>query len=155
VSWLAYLLPYLPPLISIYLISISGLTTRYLKHLVSSLNIPITAQKQNGEIIEDIALDWGERLGFLSAMIVALFSSISISSAKTYDWAILTLIVLMIIFTWMLFWIIPQGAGDLVTTRTKHLKLLHVTVCHIILWIVNIVLIAEIAIIQILNPPVK
>src|SRR6266568_3798016 len=150
-SWLAYILPYLPPLISIYLVSTSKLTSRYLKQLVRSINTPNPEIERNKSFIEEVAMDWGERLGFLNSMIVALFSCISISSPQTFDWAILTLILLMILFIWMLFWIIPQGAGDLVTTYTKYtsrFKMLNSTLCHIILWIVNIILIAEIAITQ-------
>ena len=153
-SWLTYILPYLPPIISIYLVSTSKLTARYLKQLVSSINSPKPEIEQNKSFIEEVALDWGERLGFLNSMIVAIFSCISISSPQTFDWAILTLILLMILFIWMLFWIIPQGAREIVTSYTRftifttNFKMLNSTVCHTILWIVNTILIVEIAIIQ-------
>jgi uncharacterized membrane protein len=148
-NWLDHILPYFPSIISIFLVALSRLTDRYLKSLVTGYNTKQSSVLEESKpVMEAIALDWGERLGFFSSMFTALFSSISIASTQTYGLAIVTLVALLVVFGWMFYWIFSHEAGGLVTTRTMHGKLLHATVCHIILVVVNIILIAELLLIQ-------
>lgn len=148
---LVYILPYLPPVISIYLVLFSRLAGRYLESLVRGINTNNQALEQSKPVIEAVALDWGERLGFLNSMIVALFSILSISSLS-YDWAILTLILVILLFIPILIWLIPLRAGDLVTMRSSYGKITYLTICRAVVLFVNIIIIVEIAILSVNRP---
>jgi hypothetical protein len=108
--------------------------------------------KDKGQVIENVSLDWGVRIGFMSSMVAAMVSVFSIfSSTRSYEWAGGTLLLLLAIFVPMLLWIISHGAGDLVATRTKRGKILHVSICEAVLLVVNGLLIVAIAVSQVLR----
>ena len=143
-NWFAYL----PPIISVYLVLTSGFSGRNLKRLVKDINTQSTAIEETKAVIEEVALDWGERLNFYNAMFIALISCFSVYSPKSSAWTVGTFLVLMFIFIPLFYWTNSQGAGDLVTTRTRHLNLLYTTIYRIVLLVVNCILLVEIFTVQ-------
>jgi hypothetical protein len=150
-NWLLYL----PPVISIYLILISELSNKFLKRLITDnkrldaiTKLDTATEEEIKKVIEEVALDWGERINFFNTMFVTLISSLSIYSVKGAYWAIGTFVVLLFIFIPLLLWTNSLGAGNLATHKTRHFNLLYASVCHIALILVNVILMVEIFIIK-------
>src|SRR2546423_8260242 len=100
------LFPYLPPLVSIYLLSMSGVSTSYFKNKLSHFVERKRKLKDHRQIIENVALDWSARLSFINSMLVSLVSVFSIfSNTKDYVAAGTILSVLLIIFFWLGWWV--------------------------------------------------
>jgi hypothetical protein len=141
--------PYLPPLISVYIIATSDFSKKYLTNTVQGFVTRKDELKNNEAVIRNIALSWATKLGFFNSMFAAMVSVFSIySSTKSYAWATATFILLLAIFIPMLWWIMDHEPDQLVSITTRRGGLSHSRVCSLILIFVNIILVAAIAISQ-------
>lgn len=128
-----------------YLILMSNVFSGYLKNLVATFVAGKTPLENNQEFIQNVALDWADRLDFVTAMVVALVSVFSIyAKQKNFEWAVGTFIILLAIFIPMMFWILGHDPGDLEAIKYRHLKITHAAMSRIILVVVNLVLLVAI-----------
>ena len=140
---------YLPAVISIYLIVISRFSSRYLRNSVDRLLSLDSVLSSHSYFIQNVALDWANRLGFITSMCISLISVFAIyANTQNYGYAVGTFIVLLIIFIPMLFWVLSFLPGDLVASRVGRTNITPETVCNSTLVLVNVVLIAAIYITQ-------
>jgi hypothetical protein len=143
---------YLPPVVSITLILTSGRANLYFRHLIRSYNPEDQELTKLRPVIEDVALDWATRIGFFNSMFSSLFSCLSVyAGPQTFQFVIGTLAILLIIFIFLLYWILSYQPGELVTLTIKRLGNIRGTdLCSIFLILINVLLIVEIAAIQIM-----
>jgi hypothetical protein len=102
VNWIAFL----PPLLSIYLLLISGFAKAFIVKDIErfSANDPNLKAKQ--DVIKNVVLSWATQIGFFNAMFASMFSVFSIySKTRSFGWLVLTLVVLFTIFIPMFWWI--------------------------------------------------
>ncbi len=137
---------YLPPVFSLWFLALSAVIGGYLKQLVGGMAANDQNVQQNQTIIRSVASDWSARISFFNSMWMAFPSCISIfATTKDYTRVAVVLIALLIIFSFMFYWIISFPPGMLVVTRTRFLNLVAATWCRIILVVVNLLLIGTIA----------
>ena len=138
---------FLPPIISIYLLLQSGLTTRIIESKIDDLVVrqPNLAPYKN--VLQHVALSWSATLSFIGAMATALVSVFSIyGSTQNYPLAVGTFLILFAIFIRMLFYIMRFRANGLASTLVSpKLKMTAATLCRRVLILVNILLIGAIA----------
>src|SRR5207248_936575 len=97
-----------------------------LKHLVTNFVAGKTPLEDYQEFIQNVALDWADRLDFVTAMFVALVSVFSIyAKQKNFEGAVETVLILLAIFIPMMFWILGHDPGDLEAIKYRHLKITH------------------------------
>lgn len=147
-NWFTLLLPYLPPLIAIFLTLISGLGDQYLANLIDNYD---TKDKEIGnkkEFIKNVTLDGTARVGVFNSMFVSLISCISISSTQQYGIAFGTFLFLFAVFIVVFLWIIKFDAGELSSIQMRHLPFRKAAACQFILILVNLLLILEIFLLQ-------
>ena len=139
------LLPYLPPLLSIYLLLISGASSGYIKNRLRQFIAGDEKLQARGLTVEHLTLDWAARLGFFNSMFAAMASSLSIWS-KTGDLQLagLTVFVLLLIFIPMMWWINGLEVDELVASMSRKGHVKPATVCRIVLIVVNLGLILAI-----------
>lgn len=137
---------FLPPLISIYLLLLSGLTTKIIQSKISDLTAQQTNLKPYETVMLHVALSWSATLSFLGAMFSALVSVFSIyGSTQNYPLAVVTSLVLLAIFIPMLFYIMRFGADGLASTLVgPKLRIPAAKLCRYVLLVVNVVLLAAI-----------
>ncbi len=137
--------PYIPSLISIYLIFISTIFSGLLKSSVDNFVTGKGSLEDNKGFIQNVALDWVARINFVNSMVVSIVSVFTIyASLRNYDWAFLTFIPLFLVFIPMFLWIMRHNPGDLQAIKYRHLKITHAAICSIILLFVNLVLVGAI-----------
>lgn len=96
-------------------------------------------------LIQNIALDWSARAGFFNSMVAAFISVIAIhSKTQNFVWTAATLIPLLLIFVFGLFWITGKDVDELVSTRVRWLNRSPAFVCRGILLLVHVTLMAAI-----------
>lgn len=122
----------------------SNVFSGYLKNTITNFVAGKAALEDNQDFIQNVALDWADRLDFVTAMVVALVSVFSIyAKQKNFDLAVLTFVVLLAIFIPMMFWILGHDPGDLEAIKYRR-KFTHAAMCRIILVGVNLVLLVAI-----------
>lgn len=128
-----------------YLILMSNVFSGYLKNIIGSFLAGKKPLEDNQEFIKNVALDWADRLDFVTAMVVALVSVFSIyAKQKNFDLAVGTFIFLLALFIPMMFWILGHDPGDLEAIKYRRFKITHAAMSRIILIIVNLVLLIAI-----------
>lgn len=137
---------FLPPLLSIYLIAISFLSSKYLKHLVES---QVGGHSDNTvKFIQNVALDWETRITFFNSMIATIISVFVIySNAQAYDLAAITVTVILVAFVPMWLWILSHNIGQLAATKIsihRRFSISRAGLCQIVLVLANIVLLISI-----------
>jgi hypothetical protein len=136
---------YIPSVISIYLILISNIFNRFLRNSVANYIGGRRPLVDHQEFIQNVALDWSARFGFVNSIIAAIFSVIATYlQLRNYNWAVLTFIPFVLLFIPMFVWLLRLNPGDLVAIRSRFLNLTHDTLCSIILFVVNLILIGAI-----------
>jgi hypothetical protein len=113
-----WLYPYIPSLFAIFVVFLTPALSGYLRLI---LQCHPTDDKQLREllteddgVIPSIILDWGERVGFLNAMIASLGSPFAIYSAShSVGWTLTTLIVLLVLYLCVFLWMLPKEAGSM------------------------------------------
>lgn len=136
---------FLPPLFSIYLLLASSGPKTYLKRSVSRFLANKKGMKDKVEIVQNVALDWSARSGFIHSMLAAILSPISIfSESQNYIWLATTILLLLLIFASMLWWIFSKDPDELVASKMARLEIKPSTFCKLILFIINLILIAAI-----------
>jgi hypothetical protein len=138
---------FLPPLLAIYLLLLSGLTRKWIEARIKDL----TAQQQNlqpyRKVLLFVALSWSATLSFFGAMFSAFISVFSIyGSSRNYSWAVGTFVVLLAIFIPMVFYIVRFRADGLASTLVgPRIKMTAASFCRYVLLLVNVVLLGAIA----------
>lgn len=137
---------FLPPMLSIYLLLLSGLTTKIIQSKIDDLAVQQPKLKPYKKVLLFTALSWSATLSFLGAIFSAMVSVFSIyGSTQNYVWAVATFLLLLVIFIPMLFYIMRFRADELASTRVApRLKITAATLCRYILLAVNVVLLAAI-----------
>lgn len=136
---------YLPPVLSIYLLFMSGVTVSYFKHKVADFVRRKRKLKDNQDVIENIALDWSARLSFFNSMAAALISPFSIFS-RTQDYVAVgtVTIALLVLFFFMVWWIHGHDIDELSSVISRRFHITHSRICRYVLYAVNIALIIAI-----------
>lgn len=100
-------------------------------------------------LIQNIALDWSARSGFFNSMVAAFISVIAIySKTQSFRWTVATLLPLLLIFVFGVFWIAGKDVDDLIATKVRWLNRSPAFVCRIILVLVHVALMAAILLAQ-------
>jgi hypothetical protein len=143
-TWMAYL----PPSFAIYLSLTSGVAGGYLKRSIErwisageSRPGKTTASSLAGyeDVVANVARDWNARYGFVSAILASILSVITIfADTQNYSAATLMIIVLLAIFSPMLWWIFSYDPDELVSVEKFGLTV--ATWCKLILIVVNVLL---------------
>jgi hypothetical protein len=139
-NWFAFL----PPLFAIYLVLISSLFKGYLTKQVKHAADRDTKEgiRTHETFIRNVALGWAAQLGFVNAVIASFFSAISIwSASKNSAGTAVTLIVLLAIFTPMLWFVFTHEPDQLVSNTNRWPRTKPNTILKIVLVAVNVVLI--------------
>src|SRR5689334_23128771 len=137
----------LPPAFSIYLVLISRLFQGWLRELVSNSVFGQKPLDTKRSLVENIAEDWSDRVGFVNSMIVSLVTIFSIySDTRSEGWAVATLVLLLAVFVPVFIWIVSHQIGELPATYTMHFNITHSWICRIILIAVNLVLLVSLLI---------
>lgn len=140
---------FLPPLFSIYLLFISGLTKNYLKRSIAKFLRDKEGVKEKTSLIQNLALDWAARSGFINAMAAAIISPFSIySDVRSYGWLTLTAVLFFVIFLPMFIFIFSQEPDEMVAGQVRWAKMSPAKLCKFILFFVNLCLLAAILISQ-------
>lgn len=141
-NWLLYL----PPLLAIYLLAISGLTSRYIRNRIQESANADQALKDKSQVIQNIAVDWSGRLSFFNAMFTGMVSVFSIySKTNNYRPAVVTFVVLLLIFIVMMWWIMDHAPGELAAIKFRRVPISHADLCRIVLIVLNVILLLTIA----------
>jgi len=134
---------FLPPLFSIYLLLISGLPKSYLKKRIKDFLWNKDGLREKTELIQNLALDWAARVGFINAMVAAIISPFSIySETRSYGWLTITLLPSFAIFFCMIWFIFRQEPDQMVAGWVRRAKMSPANFCKLILLIVNFGLLA-------------
>ena|SRR5437588_9082769 len=150
------LLAYAPNAFSIYLSLTGGAAGGYIERTIKRWiaageddgqgNITLSPLKGHETIIANVARDWATRYGFVSASLGAIISVLVICSKPVrYDAAAVGIILLLIIFSVMLWNVFKLDPDELVTLTDWWFGWTPATWCKIILVLVNVVLMFEIA----------
>lgn len=135
---------YLPPLLSIYLLLVSGVSTSYFKNKVNHYVERKPKLRSHREVIEYVALDWSTRLSFFNSMFAAMVSAFSIfSRTKDFVSVGITVLILLAIFIPMGWWIHGHDIDELPSTMSRWMgmRIKNANLCRVILFVVNILLI--------------
>jgi len=136
---------YLPPLLSMYLLLVSGTSTFYFKSKLNQFVERKPKLSSHKDVIEHVALDWSARLSFFNSMFTAMVSAISIfSTTKDFVASAATLLILLAIFIPMGWVIHGYEIHELSSVISKRFHLRPATWCKLILWIVNFALLIAI-----------
>ena len=134
---------FLPPLLSIYLLVIAPLSSKYAKARVTNF-LKANSNPANKELIVHLVLDWAARIGFINAMFAALISSFSISvHAPNHPVGVILFVILGGIFSAMMWWIMSKDPDELSSTPFRF-GLKRTTFCRLVLIFVNVLLIGAI-----------
>jgi len=137
---------YLPPLLSIYLILVSGSAKGYFRNRLTAFLAADEFLKQRETLIRSVALDWSSRLGFFNAMFTAMVSVFSIySESKSYEWAVGTFLVLLLVFIPTFWWIMGQEPDEIAARKMARINISPARFCSLILVVINLILIGAIA----------
>jgi hypothetical protein len=135
-------LAYLPPVLSIYLLLISGASGGYIKSRIRQFVERDERLRDRAQTVEYLTLDWAAKLGFFNSMFAAMASSLSIwSKTGNLQLAGLTVFVLLLIFIPMMWWLHGLEADELVASISRTWRLRPATVCRVVLITVNLLLI--------------
>ncbi len=150
VNWFAFF----PPLFSIYLMLISGLSKNYLIGQVSHAAGRGALTPTQQQFVGNMASGWAAQLGFISAMLASIFSVISVwSASRSFAGVVISIALLVFAFTptiWLLFRYEPDQIVAEKVSWSK--KLTPAMVCKVVLLLVNVLLVAAIATSQQLAP---
>ncbi|HEX6746601.1 MAG TPA: hypothetical protein VF092_04840 [Longimicrobium sp.] len=151
VNWFGFL----PPLLSIYLLLVSGFTKRFLATRIQTFVAREEGLTNKKDVIRNVAAGWASLLGFFNALFAALLAPISIySTSRSFGWLAATLILIVFTFIPMFWWVQSFDLDELQTGATLF-GWSPATLCKIVLIIVNLVLLAAIGINQqlaVVNP---
>lgn len=153
VDWYAYV----PNGISFGLILMSGLAERSYGRKIGDLTFKGPVMQGQKESIKNIALDWGNRQGFISSMVASLFSVFSILSrvekSQQFTLVFIAVGILVLTFAIMHYWALGRRAGEWQDTLKNiqigsgiSIKVNCSLVANAVLIAVNIILIGLIAI---------
>jgi len=139
---------YIPQIVSIYLIIISLIAGR--TYLIKSINNYVRGHEdleQYNNTIAYIALTWSAKLSFFNSMFTAIFSLISIwYVTRDITWSLAALIIILLIFAYMMWFIFSSDAEELEAMSIDKLGITKSTLCSFILILINVFIIAVIAI---------
>lgn len=144
---------FLPPVFSIYLLLISGVTSSHVKNKIHDFVSNKGTLQENEPVIQFLTLDWSARLSFFNSMFVAMISVYPIWLNRSYELLAATSIIILVIFIPMMWWITGLRPDALPATYIRRPRIKYATFCRIVLIIVNLILIAAIAYSQLSSTP--
>jgi hypothetical protein len=152
IDWFAFF----PSLFSIYLVSISTLFKNYLVKQVEHATDRLPQIRPHQEFIQNLALGWEALVDSVNAVIASFFSAIAIwAASKSFTGASVTFIILLGIFTPMLWFGFAHEPDEIVCQKHPRLRITPDAIFKIIIVVINLVLIIAIAWSQQVNSPTQ
>jgi hypothetical protein len=143
---------FFPPVFSIYLSFISGLSKSYLCTQVQRA-VARNVLVGHEDFVRNMAWGWATKLSFINAMIASFFSVISVwSTSKSFVGVVLTFVPLLLMLPPIMWYLFRYEPDQIVSDRSGNIPYTPAFMCKVILLSVNIILIIAIAITQQLSP---
>ncbi len=141
----ANLYPYLPSIISIYLLAISNLAGLSLKDWLSDVDVGTglaPGPSERRAHIQNIALDWSTRVTFYNAIGMALVSVVSLyAESRNYVLATgIMLFIVLVILLPIILWFNYHRPGELVAIKFNRINMMHGTLPKLILIGINLII---------------